>query len=88
MIQIPQPQTTQGDKDPRCPQCGRAVIGLFIQGLEGKYHPACTQPPIDLSPHPSPYIPYIPYNPWMPVRPWWEGTHVMWNNDRYCHAQN
>lgn len=31
--------------DPRCPYCGRPVIGSYVQGLEGKYHPQCTQPP-------------------------------------------
>ena len=39
---------TTGDfpiKDPRCPECGRAVLGEFVQGAEGRYHLVCAQPP-------------------------------------------
>lgn len=36
--------------DPRCPYCGRPVLGTFVSGVEGRYHLACTQPPADLSP--------------------------------------
>lgn len=32
--------------DPRCPYCGRPVVtGDYVQGKEGKYHSACTEPP-------------------------------------------
>ena len=48
--------------DPRCPYCGRAVLGTFVQGNEGRYHPECTQPPM-------PCVPVVP-NPWL-VPPWW-----------------
>jgi len=49
--------------DPRCPYCGRAVLGTFVQGNEGRYHPECTRPPD----HP-PCVPVVP-NPWL--NPWW-----------------
>ena len=32
-------------KDPRCPQCMRVVIEPYVQGVEGRYHPQCVQPP-------------------------------------------
>lgn len=41
-------QTGQ-QRDPRCPFCGRPVIGMAIYGQEGAYHPACTQPPSPLA---------------------------------------
>lgn len=50
-------------KDDRCPYCGRPVIGKSIQGLEGRYHPACTQPAD------SGRVPYVPVQPWTP--PFW-----------------
>lgn len=31
--------------DPRCPYCGRPVLGAFMLGNEGRYHPACVEPP-------------------------------------------
>lgn len=34
-------------KDPRCPFCGRPVIGEGVVGEEGTYHGACVQPPQD-----------------------------------------
>ena len=43
-------------KDPRCPQCGRAVVGGGIIGLEGTYHPECAQSPFK----------YAPLEPWQP----------------------
>lgn len=48
--------------DPRCPYCGRPVIGSFVQGQEGRYHPACTQPPDDPAPQ------WVP-PPWYPPNP-------------------
>lgn len=36
------------EKDHRCPYCGRPVLGVFVPGNEGRYHPACTQPPLAL----------------------------------------
>lgn len=32
--------------DPRCPYCGRPVLGAFVQGSEGRYHRACIEPPV------------------------------------------
>lgn len=31
--------------DPHCAYCGRPIVGPFVQGNAGPYHPACTQPP-------------------------------------------
>jgi hypothetical protein len=63
------------EKDPRCPHCGRAVLGAFIQGAEGRYHPACTQPPMDLRPLPVYPQPYTP--PWW-YPPTWPGPTITW----------
>lgn len=46
--------------DPRCPHCGKPVIGAFVQGCEGSYHPACTQPDIQVQPW-----------PWFGINPPW-----------------
>ena len=51
-----------GQPDPRCPYCGRPVIGISVQGNEGSYHPECTRPPMDG----APYLPQLPTD-----RPWW-----------------
>jgi hypothetical protein len=57
-------------KDPRCPYCGRPVLGVFIQGIDGRYHPECTRPPA----HPA------DPHPW--GRPWgpWFDPHLSWDN--------
>lgn len=47
--------TTQ--PDPRCPYCGRPVIGAFVAGNEGWYHPACVQPPPPSIFRGAPYVP-------------------------------
>lgn len=45
-------------RDPRCPYCGRPVLGLFVRGGEGRYHPECTQPPVfPVVPLPNPLFP-------------------------------
>ena len=46
-------------RDWRCPYCGRPVLGIFVQGVEGRYHPECTRPPD--------YPPFV-----VPVPPWWD----------------
>lgn len=52
-------------KDPRCPVCGNAVLGLSVQGNEGPYHPECARAPYrDAAPivvpvyqiHPKPWV--------------------------------
>ncbi len=58
--------TDNKSADPRCPYCGRPVIGTFVQGGEGKYHPECTRPP--QQDH-GPCVPVNP-NPWLNP-PWW-----------------
>jgi hypothetical protein len=37
---------TSSGTDPICPHCGRPVIGVFVQGKVGRYHPACVEPPV------------------------------------------
>lgn len=53
-------------RDPRCPYCGRAVLGMFVQGVEGRYHLACTQPPAELTPFLPNIIPSFPVVPTYP----------------------
>lgn len=46
-------------KDPRCPHCGRPVLGIYLEGVEGRYHPSCAQGvQQDYVPHP--YCPMTP----------------------------
>lgn len=58
--------TTNTSADPRCPYCGRPVIGAFVQGGEGRYHPACVQPPLPI----EPFNPSVPIQPWDPSSPY------------------
>ena len=58
--------------DPRCPYCGRPVIGAAVYGSEGAYHPECTMPPkpsvmeelLRQKPEPKPYYPMPAYGNW------------------------
>ncbi len=50
-------QFNQNIADPRCPLCGRAVIGEKVVGMEGSYHPECTKPA-------PPVVPPSPFYPW------------------------
>lgn len=58
--------------DPRCPYCGRPVIGAAVYGSEGAYHPECTHPPkpsvmeelLRRKPEPKPYYPMPAYGNW------------------------
>lgn len=66
-----------GGKDPRCPHCGKPVLGVFVQGNEGKYHLACTQP-VDETIVRGELVPirtdgrdvYYPKHPWMWDQTW------------------
>ena len=63
--------TTAINSDPRCPFCGRPVIGNGIVGNEGTYHPECTRPPItDVEPWPVPVNPTPWIQPYIPPQPW------------------
>lgn len=68
-------------RDYRCPACGHVVLIPFEQGVEGRYHPACVQPPtaplvpndwpprLDTPDFPHPY----PLNPFTPALPHYPG---------------
>lgn len=50
--------------DPRCPYCGRPVLGTFVSGYGGRYHPECctfppslTRPPARFHAPPFPDLP-------------------------------
>lgn len=47
MINYIHQEISSAGPDPRCPHCGRPVLGTFVQGNEGRYHPACTNPPLE-----------------------------------------
>jgi hypothetical protein len=36
---------TLNEQDPRCPYCHRPVLGTYVAGKEGRYHPRCVEPP-------------------------------------------
>ncbi len=55
--------TLNTSADPRCPYCGRPVIGTFVQGNQGHYHPECTRPPLA----DAPTTPRIGPPWWVPV---------------------
>lgn len=60
-------------RDPRCPYCGRPVIGEHITGLEGHYHPECVRPP--QPPLPFPFPSPLPLDPGP-----WPNPHITWSN--------
>jgi len=67
------PSTTSG-KDPRCPHCGRPVVGVFVPGNEGHYHPECVRPPVSV---PVPVHPSVPVWPQPYPAPWdWWGKPI------------
>lgn len=43
--------------DDTCAHCARPVIGDFVQGRAGRYHPACTRSPYEAAP-PIPMVPF------------------------------
>lgn len=55
--------TTNSAKDPRCPVCGNAVLGLAVYGNEGAYHPECTQAPVRGQYFQQVYVPLVPLVP-------------------------
>ena len=65
-------------KDPRCPFCHRPVVGTFVHGNEGRYHPECTRPPEALRPDPTMVDVMDPWRP-VPMPFTWTDCHCYGN---------